>query len=78
MEKKELLSKNLLRIVSIVVLFNFMAVHIVPDGSIFAQDFNSALGQGKTFGNDAVSGFNPSSLNNTMQSKGIGQQMTLR
>lgn len=72
MEKKELLSKNLLRIVSIVVLFNFMAVHIVPDGRIFAQDFNSALDQGKAMGNDAISSFNPSSLNNTMQSKGIG------
>jgi conjugal transfer mating pair stabilization protein TraN len=72
MEKEKLLPKNILRIVSTIVLFNFIVVHIVLDGRVYAQDFNSALDQGKAMGNVAVSGFNPSSLNSTMQNRGIG------
>ena len=67
-----MLPKNLLRIVSAIVLFSFLTVHIILDGNVYAQDFNTSLDQGKNMGYDTMFNYSPLFLNNTMQNKGLG------
>jgi len=65
-----------LRFVSIIIIYNFVVTDIILSGQgiriVYAQDFDAALKDGNNIGYDSSFNFNPFSLNNTLNNKGLG------